>query len=149
MLPLTTPADPPAGSWEHFPHDADVGIRGRGPTKAVAFEQAALALSAVVTDPGRIRPTEPVTINCEGADDEMLLIEWLDALIYQMATRRMLFGEFKVDLFPGGLRATARGEPLDLTRHEPTVEVKGATFAELRVRREPDGRWLAQCIVDV
>ena len=27
--------------WEHFPHDADVGVRGWGTTAAEAFEQAA------------------------------------------------------------------------------------------------------------
>jgi hypothetical protein len=35
--------------WEHFPHDADVGVRGRGLTAAEAFEQAAQALTAVIT----------------------------------------------------------------------------------------------------
>ncbi len=29
------------GRWEHFPHEADMGIRGFGATKAEAFEQAA------------------------------------------------------------------------------------------------------------
>ena len=37
------------GQWEHFPHDADVGVRGWGATAAEAFEQAAQALTAVVT----------------------------------------------------------------------------------------------------
>lgn len=34
--------------WEHFPHGADIGVRGFGPTMAAAFEQAALAMTAVV-----------------------------------------------------------------------------------------------------
>ncbi len=37
--------------WEHFEHGADIGVRGIGPTPASAFEQAALALTAVITDP--------------------------------------------------------------------------------------------------
>ena len=37
--------------WEHFPHDADIGVRGIGASKEEAFEQAALALTAVLTDP--------------------------------------------------------------------------------------------------
>ena len=35
--------------WEHFSHDADVGIRGWGSTLAEAFEQAALALVATAS----------------------------------------------------------------------------------------------------
>ena len=44
----------PEARWEHFPHDADIGVRGFGPTVVAAFEQAALALTAVITDPGHI-----------------------------------------------------------------------------------------------
>jgi hypothetical protein len=29
----------PAG-WEHFAHEADVGVRGFGPTREAAFEQS-------------------------------------------------------------------------------------------------------------
>ena len=47
------------------------------------------------------------------------------------------------------LRARAEGERVDRRRHEPAVEPKGATFTELRVGRDHDGEWLAQCIVDV
>ena len=31
------------GHWEHFSHDADMGVRGIGPTLEETFEQAALA----------------------------------------------------------------------------------------------------------
>ena len=50
--------------WEHFPHAADVGVRGFGKTAAAAFEQAALALTAVVTTAG-IRPSVSVEVKCE------------------------------------------------------------------------------------
>ena len=39
MSRSATPARSKAG-WEHFPHDADVGVRGPGATTAEAFEQA-------------------------------------------------------------------------------------------------------------
>jgi len=29
------------------------------------------------------------------------------------------------------------------------VEVKGATYTNLSVRQEPNGLWVAQCVVDV
>lgn len=40
--------------WEHFPHDADIGVRGVGTSKEEAFEQAALALTAVITNPENV-----------------------------------------------------------------------------------------------
>jgi SHS2 domain-containing protein len=134
--------------WSHFDHDADVGVRGSGATKAEAFAQAALALTALVTEPAAVRATEAIDVACDAPDDELLLAEWLNRLIYEMATRRMLFGRFEVALDGGALRARAWGEPVDRARHRPAVEPKGATFTALRVAPE-DGVWIAQTVVDV
>ena len=135
--------------WEHFRHEADVGVRGVAPTLAGAFEQAALAMTAAVADPAAVAAVTPVAIACEAPDAEFLLADWLNALVFEMATRRMLFGRFEVAVEDGRLQATAWGEAVDTARHRPAVEVKGATFTALRVAREPDGSWVAQCVVDV
>jgi SHS2 domain-containing protein len=135
-------------AWEHFDHGADIGVRGSGPTKADAFEQAALALTAVVADPASLAPGTPVEIRCEAPDDELLLVDWLNAVIYEMATRRLLFGRYAVAIDGNALSATAWGEPVDRARHCPAVEVKGATYTALSVRPEAGG-WVAQCVVDV
>jgi len=145
-------APPPfrsAARWEHFAHGADVGLRGIGPRLSEAFEQAALALTAVVTDPAGVDPARPVAIACEAPDPELLLVDWLNALIYEMATRGMVFSRFRVALDGHRLTATAWGEPVEPRRHQPAVEVKGATYTALAVARQPDGLWHAQCVVDV
>jgi SHS2 domain-containing protein len=134
--------------WEHFEHGADVGVRGFGASKSEAFEQAALALTAVITEPAGVEPRETVAIECEAPDDELLFAEWLNALIYEMATRRMLFSRFAVRIDGTQLRAEARGEPVDVARHHPAVEAKGATYTALRVVPEGD-EWIAQTVVDV
>jgi SHS2 domain-containing protein len=138
-----------AMAWEHFPHGADIGVRGIGATRAEAFEQAALALTAVVADPAHVAADTIVEIGCEGPDDELLFADWLNALIYEMATRKMLFGRFAVSLHDHALHARVWGEPLDRLRHRPAVEVKGATYTALSVTRCEDGKWVAQCVVDV
>jgi tRNA nucleotidyltransferase (CCA-adding enzyme) len=135
--------------WEHFEHEADMGVRGRGATRAAAFEQAALAMTAVVTDPADVRASEAVAIQCAAPDDELLLADWLNALIYAMSTRKMVFGRFAVTLSGHRLEATAWGEPVDVARHQPAVEIKGATYTALAVRQTADGGWEAQCVVDV
>lgn len=135
--------------WEHFPHQADMGVRGVGPTLAAAFEQAALAMTAVVADVERVAPSEAVAISCAAPDDELLLVDWLNALILEMAARRMLFSRFAVNLDDGHLQATAWGEPVDAAKHQPAVEIKGATYTELKVGRAESGLWVAQCVVDV
>ncbi len=135
--------------WEHFEHAADIGIRGIGPTPSQAFAQAAVALTAVVTDPGRVSPSRPMTIHCSADDLDILFLDWINELIYEMAVHRLLFSRFQVEIEGGTLAATVFGEPLDPRKHQPAVEIKGATFTELFVGQRPDGQWTAQCIVDV
>ena len=134
--------------WEHFPHGADVGVRGWGTTPAEAFEQAALALSAIVTD-AEVRPQISLEVRCEAPDIELLFVEWLNAIIYEMATRSMLFGRFAVRIEGSRLEGTLWGEPVDVARHAPACEPKGATYTALHVTKEPDGTWSAACVVDV
>lgn len=135
--------------WELFPHQADIGVRGFGSDEESAFERVAMALTAIITDPRKVVPKLLVEIDCTASDRELLLVEWLNALIFEMATRRVLFGRFAVRIEGCRLHGRAWGEPVDVARHEPAAEAKGATLTALEVTRLPDGRWLTQCVVDV
>ena len=149
---MTTPdLDAPGTStgWEHFDHRADIGIRGYGPQLADAFVQAAIGLTAIVTDPTAVVPATVLTVECSEADPELLFVDWLNRIIYEMAVHRMLFSRFDVTLRDGRLQAEICGEAVDRARHHPAVEIKGATFTELAVRQRDDGIWVAQCVVDV
>ncbi len=135
-------------TWSHFEHGADVGIRGRGATVAEAFEAAALALTAVLVPPAEVVPREEVAFACEAPDQDTLLYDFLSQVVYEMATRGMVFGRYQVEVEGPRLTARAFGEPVDRLRHRPTVEVKGPTYTELRVT-EDDAGVTAQCVVDV
>jgi tRNA nucleotidyltransferase (CCA-adding enzyme) len=139
----------PAACWEHFSHDADIGVRGIGPTPEAAFEQAALALTAVVTDPAGVASRQALGVACEAPSLDLLLVDWLNALVLRMATDGLLFGSFEVRISGSRLEGRAVGEPVDVERHQPAVEVKGATLTALQVARQANGSWVAQCVVDV
>jgi tRNA nucleotidyltransferase (CCA-adding enzyme) len=150
MSPAAKP-DAPAlkdRRWEQFPHDADVGLRGFGPSVEAAFEQAALALTGIVTD-AEIAATTKVEVECEASDIELLLVEWLNAIIYEMAVRSMLYGRFEVKITGTRLRGVMWGEPIDQAKHLPACEPKGATYTALRVAQGADGLWSAGCVIDV
>jgi SHS2 domain-containing protein len=144
-------------AWQTFPHEADIGIRGIGATIDEAFAGAALALTAVICDPAMVAARQSLEIECAAPDIEVLLIDWLNALIYEMATRKLLFSRFDVaialsiapEVEDHTLHATAWGEPIDVPRHRPAAEIKGATFCELDVGQDASGQWHAQCVVDV
>jgi len=118
--------------------------------KLEAYAQAALAVSAVITDPTTIQPQQQIQNDYQAPDDEILFLDWLNALIYEMAVRNMLFCRFELQLEDYHLQAQVWGELLDVECHRPAVEIKGgATFTELKVGQDGAGGWFAQCVVDV
>ena len=134
--------------YETFEHEADIGVRGYGNSIEAAFESAAQALYSVIVNVQSVRQKEKRTISVSAADQELLLVEWLNALLSLSGIERIVFSRFEVRISGTTLEGTAWGEQLDSNRHEPGVEVKGATYHMLSVRRE-GGQYLAQCVVDV
>jgi len=64
-------------------------------------------------------------VTCKAPDNAYLLLDWLNALIYEMAVRRMVFGRFAVSIGGNRLVGRAWGEPVDRKRHRPAVEPNG------------------------
>jgi tRNA nucleotidyltransferase (CCA-adding enzyme) len=128
---------------------ADMGLRGVGPSREAAFEEAALALCAAITEPELVRRDILFEVDCNAQENEFLLVDWLNALISEMSARRRIFSKFEVHIDNGHLHGRAWGEVANPQRHHPAVEVKGATLTELKVFQNPDGLWTAQCVVDV
>jgi SHS2 domain-containing protein len=144
-----TPMGTTDGQAVLFPHGADIGVRGVGNTRAIAFAQAAAALATAVVDPGIVAATDVIRIVCAAPDDRLLLYDWLNAVIYEMAVRQMVFARFEVSVEGHRLEGRAWGEAIDPGRHAPAVEPKGATMTGLKVEQARDGSWIAECIVDV
>lgn len=134
--------------FETFEHEADIGIRGFGNSVKEAFENAAVALYSVMVNIDAVNPREKRTLTVSAPDRELLLVEWLNALLAISDIEHMIFSKFDVKMSGTTLTGVAWGETLDRDRHEPHVEVKGATYYLLSVR-EQDGKYTAQCVVDV
>lgn len=135
-------------NYETFEHEADIGIRGFGHTVEEAFENSAMALYSVMVNVLAVEPREKRTVTVSAPDRELLLVEWFNALLSLSDIDRMVFSKFKVMIEGTSLTGTAWGEALDRERHEPNVEIKGATYYMLKVM-ETEGRFVAQCVVDV
>ena len=135
--------------WEHFHHQADIGIRGIGDSLEQAFEDGAVALMAVICSPEKVHPQESVQIECEADEKDLLFADWINALIYEMDVRKMLFSQFEVTIEKYKLIGKVWGEKADPDKHELAVEVKAATFMELKAYKDNNNRWVVQCVVDV
>ena len=135
--------------YETFEHTADLGLRARAPDLNTLFAEAARALFAtLLEDPAAVRPEQRHVFRLTGKEQEYLVFDWLNELLYRFDTDHLVFGRFVVQVDEGGLTAAAWGEPLDAARHAPGHEVKAITYHGLQVERDGDG-WLAEGIVDI
>lgn len=138
--------------FEYLEHTADVALRGIGKTPEEAFVEAARAVSNLMVNLDAIEPRESVRIERTAATLDLLLVEWLAALLAETGLGGLFFSRFRVSIGPDGggyrLDGDAWGERLDRARHVAKVEVKGISYLGLRVAWEKD-RWVAECVVDV
>lgn len=136
-------------AYETFEHGADIGIRGFGSTLEEAFVNAAKAMfSLIIVNFHDLKPIKSINIQCEAIDYESLLVAFLNELLAQTDINQLMFCEFQIKQNALLIKGTARGEPFDPSRHEPGVEVKGATFTMAKVEQK-NNMWIAQCVVDV
>ena len=140
----------PRNHFETFDHGADIGIRGIGSSPEEAFEHGAEAMfSLTIENFSEIRPVTTVKIQCESYDLPGLFTAWLNSLLAESDISGMIFCRFHVKINGPTLSGTASGEPFNPEIHTRGIEVKGATFTELKVEETEPGRWIAQCVVDV
>ena len=122
-------------------HTADVGIQAYGETICEAFENAALGMFNIITDPSKVGTGQDFEVTIEGDDLKALLHEWLDQLLILSQVNNMLFSSFKVDLRPIdhriGLTGLAMGEPADPSKHVYKTEIKAVTHHMLEVKENP------------
>lgn len=136
--------------YETLEHSSDVRIRGVGKTMDEAFIEAARCVFSIMADPGAFAKDVEVEILCSAENEEELLIEFINKLLYHAAVNRCIFNQFSIKKFDKtSLKAVAAGEKLKTT-HKASVktEVKAATYSRLSVRQEGQN-FIAECVVDI
>jgi SHS2 domain-containing protein len=118
-------------------HTADIGLVAYGHNLAEAFSNAAYGLFSIITDLRKVRKIESRVVELQEKNQEDLLFEWLNHLIYIFDTEQMLFKQCDVQELDGQkLKAICHGERVDPSRHEMKLGVKAATYHMLKVDRE-------------
>jgi SHS2 domain-containing protein len=136
--------------WRHYEHRSDIGIIAVGKTRQDALRQAGLAMTAAMVDLKHVKPEKEIDIEIPvKSDDKQLLFDWLNAVIYEMSVRNMVFCDFDILIRENKLTAKMRGEKIDKNRHKPAVEIKAATYSGLKMEKKTNRRWAAQCIIYV
>ena len=123
--------------FEIIDHTADVGIVAYGADIKQAFANAAKALFSIITEPEDIQEVLYRDIKISATDQESLLVQWLNELIYLFDTENIIFKRFDiVQLSHTQLEARIYGEKVDRAKHELKTGVKAATYHMLRVDKD-------------
>ena len=135
--------------FELVDHTGDLGVRVFGESLSQLFEQAAHALTFILTEPETIHLKETRKIQLEAKTDEELLITWLNELVYLFETKGLLFKTYDVlSVHAHHLEALAQGESYVEGRHPIKTTVKAATYHQLKIENH-QGVWTAQVIFDL
>ena len=123
--------------FEFIDHTADIGIIAYGADMKQAFANAARALFSLITDLEDVKEVLHQDTELTATDEEGLLVEWLNELIYQFDAENMLFKRFDItELNNTQLKARSYGEKVDRLRHKLKIGVKAATYHMLRIDKE-------------
>lgn len=135
--------------FETFEHTADVGVIGRGRTKAEAFENTAYGMITVIADPQRYAPTDKVEVTAEGIDDIGLLERFLSRMLILIDGDSLLPLDFHItEMENERLRCEVEVRPIgeDIEWTGPTL--KAVTYHQMAVE-QTDQEWQTRVILDI
>jgi len=120
--------------FETIDHTADIGIIAYGADISQAFANAARALFSLITELDNVEEILHRDIELTAPDEESLLVEWLNQLIYLFDTENIIFKRFDITrLSNTRLKARSYGEKVDSSKHMLKTGVKAATYHMLQV----------------
>lgn len=122
--------------FEILDHTADVGIIAYGADLRQAFANAAKGLFSLITELGDVDEALHRDIELTASDEESLLVEWLNELVYQFDTEAIIFKRFDIiELNNTHLKARGYGEKVNSSKHKLKMGVKAATYHMLKVEK--------------
>jgi len=135
--------------FEVIDHTADIGIVAYGATIKQVFANAALGLFNLMADLDDFKEGLQRELELSAEDVEVLLIEWLNELIYIFDVEHIIFKKFEIEkLTSTQIKARCFGEKMKPGQHKLKREIKAATYHMLQISKE-DGTYKVQVIFDI
>lgn len=126
-----------------IPHTSAIALYAYGASLAEEFSNAAYGMFSVMTDLRKVREIELRRFSVESMDNEALLFDWLNQLLYLFDVEHLLFKRFEVIIDKFFLFATCYGEYFNPERHKIIIGVKSAPYYLLEVKQEAFRSWQA------
>lgn len=135
--------------FKNFEHTADIGIEVWGRTEAELFENAAIGMFAQIADTNTDTDTDTY-LEVEADNREFLLVAFLQELLYNFETKKILFKKFEITyLDDRNIKCIARGEKIT-SPHQIVREIKAVTYHLLKIEKDDEKNiWRAKILFDV
>ena len=134
--------------YKFLPHTADVKFRAYGKSMEEAFSNAALALTAVITDPKKVKPRIKKTIAVESEDEKALLYDFLEQFIILLDTEDFLLNKVKsIKIDKLSLKAEIVGDA-GSEKYKPKTHIKAVTYQEMEIKKEKNS-FILQVVLDL
>jgi len=122
--------------FEIINHTADIGIKAYGGDMSQAFANAAKAMFSLITELDDVEEVEYRDIELTAPDQESLLVEWLNELIYLFDVENIIFKRFDItQLTDTHLKARSYGHKVDSSKHKLKMGIKAATYHMLQINK--------------
>jgi SHS2 domain-containing protein len=136
-------------TFEVLDHTADIGIIAYGADIKQVFANAAAGMASLIIDLDKIDDHIHRDIELRSYDDENLLVEWLNELLYIYDVEHLLFKRIEVyELYDSNIKARCFGDKIDFKRHIIKREIKAATYHMLALGKDRN-KYSAQIIFDI
>lgn len=129
--------------YEFLDHTADVQIHAWGDDLKEVFENAAIAMTAYITDINKIDITTKETIQVEADDLKGLLYRYLDEILFlfnadpYLLSKRVRILEFDRET-KFRIKAECYGESFSLEKHCQGTEIKAITYSAMKINDDSD-----------
>ncbi|MEK6888870.1 MAG: archease [Nanoarchaeota archaeon] len=133
------------GKFEFLEHMADIKIKASGKTLNEIFENAVLAIAEYCSGGEKISNKKGKVINVKGNDNESLLYNFIDEILYLIDAKRFIPVMAKVKIKDNSLTAELSGDSTDKYKLE---HIKAATYAEMSIKKVKSN-WQAIFVLDV
>lgn len=131
--------------YKFLEHTADIKFQAFGSTIEKAFENSALAMFNAMSD-DKIKSVKKKKIKVQGKDNESLLYNFLEELLFLLDTENFFLSRIKVKIKDLSLTGEVFGD--NVKNYETKVDVKAVTYNQMFVKKLGN-KWVCQVVIDV
>jgi SHS2 domain-containing protein len=122
--------------YEEIEHTADWALRIHGKNMADLLVNAAQGMLTLMGIEPQDEPGEKCKIHLEAYDREMLLVIWLEELLYAMETREVTFLDISIDVSPEN---RLMAEVIEIPYKGIDKHIKAVTYSDLHIDETSEG----------